>query len=138
MQDVQNSDEELVCVLLFVAREVPGVGPHQVEQLERDVGAGHARVELAGKRERKHSEVNHNHLVLVLFQYATCVMITCNHPCSAICYSVLYWLGCQLSITFPHLRQLFFFFSKKTFSGELCCTLGLGRHLYHVCTTMAY
>lgn len=46
MEDVQHSDEELVGVLLLIAGQVTGVGPDQVEQLERDVWRGDSRVEL--------------------------------------------------------------------------------------------
>ena len=53
MQDVQHCDEELVSILLLVAGQVSGVGPHQVEQLERDVGVSHARVELSARCNKK-------------------------------------------------------------------------------------
>ena len=46
MQNIENCDEELVGVLLFVAGEVSSVGPHKMKQLERDVRTGNARVEL--------------------------------------------------------------------------------------------
>ena len=38
VQDVQCCNEELVGVLLLVAGQVTGVGPHQVEEAEWDVG----------------------------------------------------------------------------------------------------
>lgn len=37
VQDVQRCDEELVGILLLVASQVTGVGPHEVEEAERDV-----------------------------------------------------------------------------------------------------
>lgn len=46
VQDVQGCDEELVGILLLVACEVPGVSPHQVQQLVRDVGRPVPRVKL--------------------------------------------------------------------------------------------
>lgn len=49
VQDVQRGDQELVGVLLLVAGQVAGVGPHQVEQAERDMRRAAARVEL-GRR----------------------------------------------------------------------------------------
>ena len=39
VEDVEDRDEELVRVLLLVASQVAGVGPDQMEQLERDVWA---------------------------------------------------------------------------------------------------
>lgn len=38
VQDIQGCDEELVCVLLLVACQVPGVSPHEVQQFVWDVG----------------------------------------------------------------------------------------------------
>ena len=46
MEDVQGCDEELVCVLLFVASQVAGVRPDQVQQLEGNVRRALARVKL--------------------------------------------------------------------------------------------
>ena len=46
MQHVKNGNEELVCILLLVAGEVPCVCPHEMEQFEGDVGSGHTRIEL--------------------------------------------------------------------------------------------
>lgn len=46
VQDVQRRDEEFVGVLLLVPRQVPGVSPHQVQQLVRDVGGPVPRVKL--------------------------------------------------------------------------------------------
>ena len=47
VQHVQRGDEELVCVLLLVAGQVFGMGPHQVQQPEGNVGRPVAGVELA-------------------------------------------------------------------------------------------
>lgn len=33
VEDVQGCNEELMCVLLLITRQVPGVRPHQVQQL---------------------------------------------------------------------------------------------------------
>ena len=41
MQHVENGNEELMCILLLVASEVPRVRPHEMEQFEGDVGSGH-------------------------------------------------------------------------------------------------
>ena len=46
VENVKNSDEEFVCVLLLVAGQVPGMCPYQMEQFEGDVGGGYSRVEL--------------------------------------------------------------------------------------------
>lgn len=50
VQDVQRRDEEFVGVLLLVPRQVPGVSPHQVQQLVWDVGGPVPRVKLLKKR----------------------------------------------------------------------------------------
>lgn len=49
MQDVQSCDEELMGILLLVPCQVPGVSPHQVQQLVRDVGRPVPRVKLLEK-----------------------------------------------------------------------------------------
>ena len=46
MEDVERGDEELVRVLLFVARQVACVRPHQVQQSVRCVWCAHPTVEL--------------------------------------------------------------------------------------------
>lgn len=50
VQDVQSGDEELMSVLLLVARQVARVRPHQVQQLVRDVWGPVPRVELLGEK----------------------------------------------------------------------------------------
>ena len=37
VENVESRNEELVSVLLLVAGKMAGMGPHKVEQLERDV-----------------------------------------------------------------------------------------------------
>ena len=52
MQHVQSGYEELVGILLLVARQMPGMGPHQVKKLEGNVGGGVTRVELNSGKKR--------------------------------------------------------------------------------------
>ena len=49
MQHVQGRNEELVGVLLLVAGQVAGMRPHQVEELEGNMGRALTRVELGGE-----------------------------------------------------------------------------------------
>ena len=50
MEHVQRGDEELVGVLLLVAGQMAGVRPHQVEELEGNVGRTLSRVELGKEK----------------------------------------------------------------------------------------
>ena len=59
VQDVQGCDEELMCVLLLIACQVPGMRPHQVQQLVRDVGGPVPRVELCREKERQPRQGQH-------------------------------------------------------------------------------
>ena len=59
VQDIQGCDEELVCVLLLVACQVPGVSPHEVQQFVRDVGGTVPRVELCREKERQPRQEQH-------------------------------------------------------------------------------
>ena len=58
VQHVQRGDEELVCVLLLVAGQVFGVGPHQVQQPEGNVGRPVSGVELADTQHQTHRMTN--------------------------------------------------------------------------------
>lgn len=53
VQDVQSCNEELVGILLLVACQVPGMSPHQVQQLVRDVGRPVPRVKLLREKANK-------------------------------------------------------------------------------------
>lgn len=53
VEHVQGRDEELVGILLLVACQVPRVGPHQVQQLIRDVRGPVSGVKLPEGGERK-------------------------------------------------------------------------------------
>lgn len=46
MQHIQRLDQKLVCILLLVPCQMPGVCPHQVQQLVRHVGRAFARIKL--------------------------------------------------------------------------------------------
>lgn len=60
VQDIQGCDEELMGVLLLVPCQVPGVSPHQVQQLVWDVRGPMPRVKLL-KRETKLLVWNKHH-----------------------------------------------------------------------------
>ena len=46
MENVESGDEELVSVLLLVAGQVPGVGPDEVKEFERNVRSDLTGIEL--------------------------------------------------------------------------------------------
>ena len=52
VEDVQGCNEEFMCVLLFITRQVPGVCPHQVQQLVRNVWGAVPRVKLFREKEK--------------------------------------------------------------------------------------
>ena len=89
VQDVQGCDEELVCILLLVACQVPGVRPHQVQQLVRDVGGPVPRVELCREKERYPRQEQHRApactpdnqwaKVVISSPHANCVFIWSLH-----------------------------------------------------------
>ena len=51
VKNVENGNEELVCILLFVAGQVSCVGPDQMEEFERDVRTGYTGIELYRKEQ---------------------------------------------------------------------------------------
>lgn len=52
VEDVQGCNEKLMCVLLLITRQVPGVCPHQMQQLVRNVWGAVPRVKLFREKER--------------------------------------------------------------------------------------
>ena len=76
MEDIQSGYEELVSILLLIARQMSGMGPHQVEELEWNVGGGVTRVELIGGGER--GGVGR----LVPFCGSLNISHTCRHKCT--------------------------------------------------------
>ena len=46
MENIESGDEELVSVLLLVAGQVPGVGPDEVKEFERNVRSDLTGIEL--------------------------------------------------------------------------------------------
>ena len=46
MENIKSGDEELVSVLLLVAGQVPGVGPDEVKEFERNVRSDLTGIEL--------------------------------------------------------------------------------------------
>lgn len=78
MQDVQSCDEELMGILLLVPCQVPGMSPHQVQQLVRDVGRPVPRVKLLRERRETISLVRHK-----------CYTLNTKHTCTKILHSCL-------------------------------------------------
>ena len=46
VKNIQSCDEELMCILLFIASKMTSMGPDKVKELEGDIGIVLPRIEL--------------------------------------------------------------------------------------------